>query len=238
MEKDVQSDVREDICKVGRLLYDRGYVASNDGNISVRTGEDEILITPSGVSKGRMDPDMLVRCDLRGNVVAGDASGRFPSSEVKMHLAVYRNRPDARAVVHAHPVYATAFAICRHALEEPYLPELILNFGKIPVADFAMLSTDEVPNSILPYVHDYNGLLLANHGAVAWGKDVWAAFDLMETIEHSAKIFKAVHDLGGGVELSPGQVDHLRGMHEFYRKRASHRDDDAGTANSSKNKGE
>ncbi len=123
---------------------------------------------PSGVSKGRMDPGMLVRCDLQGNVVAGDASGRFPSSEVKMHLAVYRNRPDVRAVVHAHPVYATAFAICRHALEEPYLPELILNFGKIPVADFAMLSTDEVPNSILPYVHDYNGLLLANHGAVAW----------------------------------------------------------------------
>jgi L-fuculose-phosphate aldolase len=108
---------------------------------------------------------------------------------------------------------------------EPYLPELILNFGRIPVTDFAMLSTDEVPRSILPFVHDYNGVLLANHGAVAWGADVWKAFDLMETIEHSAKVYKVVHDLGGGVELDPDQVSRLQGMHDFYRRRASARGD-------------
>ena len=215
------AEAREDVCAVGRLLYERGYVASNDGNISVRCGEDEVLITPSGVSKGRMEPRMLVRCDLSGRPLTCDESGRFPSSEIKMHLEVYRARPEVRAVVHAHPVFATAFAILRKDLDEAYLPELVLNFGKIPVAPFAMLSTDEVPLSIRPYLADYNGLLLANHGALAWGKDVWAAFDLMETIEHSAKIYKAVHDLGGGVELTDGQVAHLEGLRAFYRERAA-----------------
>ena len=215
------AEAREDVCAVGRLLYERGYVASNDGNISVRCGEDEVLITPSGVSKGRMEPRMLVRCDLSGRPLTCDKSGRFPSSEIKMHLEVSRARPDVRAVVHAHPVFATAFAILRKDLDEAYLPELVLNFGKIPVAPFAMLSTDEVPLSIRPYLADYNGLLLANHGALAWGKDVWAAFDLMETIEHSAKIYKAVHDLGGGVELTDGQVAHLEGLRAFYRERAA-----------------
>lgn len=214
------AQAREDVCAVGRLLYERGYVASNDGNISVRCGEDEVLITPSGVSKGRMEPRMLVRCDLSGRPLPDDESGRFPSSEIKMHLEVFRARPDVRAVVHAHPVFATAFAILRKDLDEAYLPELVLNFGKIPVAPFAMLSTDEVPRSIRPYLADYNGLLLANHGALAWGTDVWAAFDLMETIEHSAKIYKAVHDLGGGVELTDGQVAHLEGLRAFYRERA------------------
>ena len=215
------AEAREDVCAVGRLLYERGYVASNDGNISVRCGEDEVLITPSGVSKGRMEPRMLVRCDLSGRPLTCDESGRFPSSEIKMHLEVYRARPDVRAVVHAHPVFATAFAILRKDLDEAYLPELVLNFGKIPVAPVALLSTDEVPLSIRPYLADYNGLLLANHGALAWGKDVWAAFDLMETIEHSAKIYKAVHDLGGGVELTDGQVAHLEGLRAFYRERAA-----------------
>lgn len=215
-----EREARELICQIGKLLYDRGYVASNDGNISVRLGPDRLLITPSGVSKGRMTPSMLVLCDLNGNVAPEDTSGRHPSSEIKMHLRVFAERPDVGAVVHAHPVYATAFAICRHELSEAFLPELVLNFGKIPVAPFAMLSTDEVPKSIEPYLHDYNGLLLANHGALAWGKDAWAAFDLMETIEHSAKIYHAVLQMGEGVELTKDQVDYLTSLRSFYRKRA------------------
>ena len=211
------------ICQVGRLLYDRGYVASNDGNISVRAG-DQIWITPSGVSKGRMTPDMIVRCDLDGAVCTDDTSGRHPSSEAKMHLLVYRELPDVGAVVHAHPVFATAFAVCRHALAEPYLPELVVNFGQIPVTDFAMPSTEEVPASIEPFLHDYRGLLLANHGALAWGDDLWSAFDLMETIEHSAKIYHAVAGLGGGVELTSNQVERLEGLRGFYRQAASHRE--------------
>lgn len=222
MDFESLDEARRQVCQVGRLLYDRGYVASNDGNISVRVG-DELLVTPSGVSKGRMTPDMLVRCRLDGSVVEGDRSGRHPSSETKMHLVLYRERPELRSVVHAHPVYATAFAICRKELADAYLPELIVNFGKVPVAEFAMPSTEEVPQSILPFVHEYNGLLLANHGALAWADGLWAAFDRLETIEHSARIFHAVHLLGGGVQLSERQVGDLIGLRDLYRRSASER---------------
>lgn len=210
--------LRHEICEVGQLLYQRGYVVANDGNISVRVG-DRLLVTPSGVSKGRMEPDMLVLCDLAGEPVPEDASGRHPSSEVKMHCRVYRERPDVGAVVHAHPVHATAFAICRRALDAPYLPELIVNFGSVPVADFAMLSTDEVPESIMPHVHDHEGLLLANHGALAWGRDLWQAFDRMEGIEHTAKIYAQVEALGGGVALDDEQVAQLVALRSFYAQR-------------------
>lgn len=207
--------VREEICEVGKLLYDRGYVVSNDGNISVRTGENEVIITPSGIGKGRMTPEILVKTDLAGNVLEGE---RNPSSEFKMHLEIYRQRPDVTAVVHAHPVTATAFAVCRRELKEAFLPEVIINFGKIPVTDFAMLSTEEVPKSLLPFVQEYNGVLLANHGAIAWGENLWSAFDKLETIEHCAKIYKNILQIGGGVELSEDETEHLIGLRSFYRK--------------------
>lgn len=221
--------LRAEICEVGRLLYDRGYVVANDGNISVRMG-DRLLVTPSGVGKGRMTPDMLVLCDLQGEPLPCDRSGRHPSSEVKMHCRVYRERPDAGAVVHAHPVHATAYAICRRPLGAAYLPEMVLSFGEIPVADFAMLSTDEVPESIMPYVHDHDGLLLANHGALAWGTDLWAAFDRLETIEHTARIYAQVEALGGGVELDGDQVARLKGLRDFYARRFAARDMDIADA--------
>lgn len=217
---------RQEICSVGKLLYERGYVVSNDGNVSVRVDEDTLLVTPSGVGKGRMEPDDLVLCDLDGCVLPEDTSGRHPSSEVQMHALVYAKRPDVRAVVHAHPVTATAFAICRRPLCEAYLCEMVVNLRGIPVADFALPSTDEVPRSILPYVHDHNGMLLANHGALAYGPDLWAAFDLMETIEHTAKVYAQVAAVGGGVELDEGQVDRLLALRSFYRQRASAREDD------------
>ena len=139
---------REAVCRVGKLLYDRGYVAANDGNISMKVGGDRLLITPSGVSKGRMTPDMLLVTDLDGNVLEGD---RHPSSEGKMHLEVYRNRPDVNAVVHAHPPVSTAFAVCRRGLETPYLSELVAGLGQVPCTPFfAMLSTDEVPKASAP----------------------------------------------------------------------------------------
>ena len=130
---------RELICRIGKLLYDRGYVAANDGNISVRVG-GHLVMTPSGVSKGRMTPDMLLVTDLEGNVLEGN---RHPTSEGKMHLAVYRHRPDIQAVVHAHPPVSTAFAACRKGLETPYLAELVVGLGTVPCTpEFAMLSTD------------------------------------------------------------------------------------------------
>ena len=205
---------RELICRVGGLLYDRGYAAANDGNLSVRVGEDRLLITPSGVSKGRMTPDMLLVTDLDGQVVEGD---RHPSSETKMHLMVYRRRPDAGAVVHAHPPVSTAFAVCRRGLETPYLAELAAGLGTVPCTpSFAMLSTDQVPESIAPYLPDHNAVLLANHGALAWGADLWEAFDRLETVEHTAKIVLNAETLGGGVPLTAEEVSRLQGLRGMY----------------------
>ena len=171
---------RETLCQVCLLLYQRGYVVSNDGNVSVRIGEDQVLITPSGVSKGRLTPDMLVVCDLEGRVLAGCL---HPSSESAMHLLVYRERPDVGAVVHAHPPAATAFSICRRPLAQHYLTETISGLGEVPVAPFALPSTSQVPDSLRPIVAGHNGALLANHGAIAWGRDLWQAFDRMEQVE-------------------------------------------------------
>ena len=213
--------VREEICQVCRLLYDRGYVVSNDGNVSVRVAPDRVLITPSGVGKGRMEPDMLVLCDLEGNILDGD---RYPSSESKMHLMVYRERSDVMSVVHAHPPLSTAFAICRRPLKERYLAEMVVGLGEIPVTEFAMLSTEEVPNSVKPFVHDHNAVLLANHGALAWGPTLLSAFDRLETVEQTAKVFYYVERIGGGVEITQEQADTLRAKAGMYAKLAGKRE--------------
>ena len=206
---------RVEICQVGKLLYDRGYVVSNDGNLSLRVAPDRLLVTPSGVGKGRMTPDMLVVTDREGNVLEGD---RHPSSETKMHLEVYRCRPDVQAVVHAHPPVSTAFAVCRQGLETPYLAETVVGLGSVPCTpSFAMLSTDEVPKSIRPYLPDHNAVLLANHGALTWGADLWQAFDRMETVEHTAKIFLNARRIGGAVGLSGRDVQRLHDLEDLYR---------------------
>ena len=206
---------REAVCRVGRLLYDRGYVAANDGNISVKVAENRLLITPSGVSKGRMTPEMLLVTDMDGTVIEGD---RHPTSEGKMHLEVYRGRPDANAVVHAHPPVSTAFAVCRRGLETPYLSELVAGLGQVPcTTSFAMLSPEEVPESVRPYLADHNALLLANHGALAWGGDLWEAFDRLETVEHTAKIVLNAQLLGGGVPLTEEEVERLQSLRGMYQ---------------------
>lgn len=212
--------VREEICAVGRLLYDRGYVVSNDGNISVRVEENTVLITPSGVGKGRMTPDMLVLCDLNGNILEGD---RYPSSESKMHRMVYRERPDVRAVVHAHPPWSTACAICRRPLKERYLAEMVVGLGEIPVTEFAMLSTDEVPDSVRPFVRTHSAVLLTNHGSLAWGPTLLSAFDRLEVVEQTAKIYYYADRMGGAVEITPEQAETLRSMTGFYQKLAEKR---------------
>lgn len=212
---------REEICQICHLLYQRGYVVSNDGNVSVRVEENKILITPSGVGKGRMTPDMLVLCDLEGNVLAGE---RYPSSESKMHLMVYRERTDVMSVVHAHPPVSTAFAICRRPLKERYLSEMVAGLGEVPVTEFAMLSTNEVAESVRPFVHDHNAVLLANHGSLAWGPTLLSAFDRLETVEQTAKVYYYVSRLSGGVEISQEQADTLRSMGDYYRKLAGKRD--------------
>ena len=135
-----------------------------------------------------------------------------------MHLTVYRHRPEVRAVVHAHPPVSTAFAVCRSGLETPYLAELVAGLGKVPCTSaFAMLSTDEVPESIQPYLAEYNAVLLANHGSLAWGETLWEAFDRVEAVEHTAKILRNVQLLGGGVRLTEEETTRLRSLQGMYR---------------------
>ncbi len=204
------------MCAVGKLLYDRGYVAANDGNLSMKVEPDRLLVMPSGVSKGRLTPDMLLVTDLEGNVLEGN---RHPSSETKMHLAVYRGRPDVGAVVHAHPPVSTAFAVCRRGMETPYLSELVTGLGAVPCTpSFAMLSTDQVPRSVEPYLADHCAVLLANHGALTWGEDLWEAFDRMETVEHTAKILLNARLLGDPVALTQEETAELRSMQGMYRQ--------------------
>lgn len=213
---DKLEQMRRELCQVGKLLYDRGYVAANDGNLSMKTAPDRLLVTPSGVSKGRLTPDMLLVTDLEGNVLEGN---RHPSSETKMHLAVYRGRPDVGAVVHAHPPVSTAFAVCRRGMETPYLSELVTGLGAVPCTpSFAMLSTDQVPRSVEPYLADHCAVLLANHGALTWGEDLWEAFDRMETVEHTAKILLNARLLGDPVALTQEETAELRSMQGMYRQ--------------------
>ncbi len=208
-----EEQARADIVEVGRRLWERGYVASNDGNISVRLDETRLITTPKNVSKGFMTPDMMVITDLDGRKISGE---RDPSSELKMHLEVYRNRPDARAVVHAHPPTATGFAVAGIALDRAVLAEVITTLGSIPIAEYATPSTEELPAAVRKYVKAHDGLLLANHGALALAGDVMSAYYRMETIEHFAKISLVARTLGRENILSRDEVERLQGLRGMY----------------------
>ena len=155
--------IRQDIVEVGRRLHVRAYVASNDGNISVRLPDDRLLTTPKGVSKGFMTPDMMVMTDLNGEKISGN---REPSSELLMHLAVYHNRPEVKAVVHAHPPTSTGFAVAGIPLDRAILAEVVTTLGSIPIADYGTPSTPELADAVRKYIKVHDGLLLANHGAL------------------------------------------------------------------------
>jgi L-fuculose-phosphate aldolase len=208
-----ESQARADIVECGRRLWVRGYVASNDGNISVRLDESRLMTTPKNVSKGFMTPDMMVITDMDGRKLAGD---RDPSSELKMHLEVYRQRPDARAVVHAHPPTATGFAVAGIPLDRAVLAEVITTLGSIPIAEYATPSTEELPAAVRKYIKAHDGLLLANHGALAIAGDVYLAYYRMETIEHFARISLVARQLGREHLLSRGEVDRLQGLRGMY----------------------
>jgi L-fuculose-phosphate aldolase len=208
-----EEQVRADIVEIGRRLWERGYVASNDGNISVRIDDKRLITTPKSVSKGFMTADMMVVTDLDGKKLAGE---RDPSSELKMHLQVYRDRPDARAVVHAHPPTATGFAVAGIPLDRAVLAEVVTTLGSIPIAEYATPSTDELPQACSKYLKAHDGLLLANHGALAIGPDLFTAYHRMETIEHFAKISLVTRMLGRENLLSRAEVDRLQGLRGMY----------------------
>lgn len=197
----------EQILEVGRRMYARNYVAANDGNITCRVSPDTLWATPTGVSKGYMTREMLIKVDLEGQVLEGSAA---PSSELKMHLRVYQENPAVRACVHAHPPAATSFAIAGIPLDRPILPEAVVQLGVVPVAPYAAPGTQEVPDSIAPYCRTHNAVLLANHGALTWGNSPLEAYMRMESLEYYAQVTMYTGSvLGRANELTERQIDQL-----------------------------
>ena len=180
-------EAKTEICEYARRLYERGMVAGNDGNLSCRVGENEVWCTPTMESKGYLNPDMLVKVDLDGNVLEGSNK---VSSEVKVHNAIYRENPAARCVIHAHPVTATAFACCGKPVPATLLPEGVVLFGaEIGVAPYAAPGSKELADSVRPFATVAKACLMENHGALTWGPDMKAAYFSMETLESYCKIF-------------------------------------------------
>jgi len=201
-----EKELRQDIVEVGRLVFQKGWVAANDGNISIRMDQDRVLCTPTGVCKGMMHPDDLIVCDMQGNKLHG---AKERTSEIAMHLLVYGMRPDIRGVVHAHPPVATGFAAAGKPLNLALLPEVIIGLGCVPLADYGLPGTPELLEPMKSIVPRYDALLMANHGAVCYGEDVWKAYFRMETVEHYARIALVAELVGGAQVLPRVEVDKL-----------------------------
>jgi len=206
-----QTELRADICEIGRRVWQRGYVAYNDGNISIRLSQDLVLATPTGVSKGFLKPDMLVLVDMMGNQVGGHMK---MSSEILMHLAMYKERCDIGSVVHAHPPYCTGFAVAGESLQRPTLPEFVVALGDVPLAPYGKPSTPELGDTVKPFLKDHDVFMLANHGALSIGADVYQAYYRMETLEQSALISFIARMLGTENEIDSGELPHLRNMRQ------------------------
>jgi len=205
-----EHDLRQEMVRVGRLLWERGYVAATDGNLSARLPSDRLLVTASGISKGFLSDEDMVVMQLDGELVSSNrGKGQRPSSEISMHLEVYRQRPDVNAVVHAHPPLATAFSIAGVSLARCVIPEVIVTLGGIPTAEYATPGTPEVPASIRQAVQDYDAIVLAHHGSLTVGSTLWEAYLRLEKVEHTAAITLAAHQLGQVKALSPQAVEKL-----------------------------
>ena len=195
-------------------MYVRNFVAANDGNISVKTGDNEVWATPTGVSKGYMKKKMLVKVDLDGNILEGTCK---PSSELKMHLRAYQENEEIRAVCHAHPPVCTCYAIAGIPLTAPVLAEAVITLGDVPIAPYAKLGSREVPEAVAPFCHTHNGILLANHGAVTWAEEPYAAWYRLESMEYYANILLITeHILGRQNLLTDEQVGALLAMREKF----------------------
>ena len=196
------------IIEIGKRMYQKNFVAANDGNISCKVDDDMIWTTPTGVSKGFMTEDMMVKMRLDGTVISQGELG--PSSEVKMHLRIYNENPEARGVCHAHPPIGTSFAIAGLSLDRAIYPEALVNLGTVPCVHYEAPGSQGIPDSVAPYARDYNALLLANHGAVAWGPSVMDAWYRLEATEHYAMVIMYTGNIIGKANvLSCEQVGEL-----------------------------
>jgi L-fuculose-phosphate aldolase len=205
-----EQTARRELVRVCHLMYERSYVVSSDGNVSVRLDDGRVLATPTMTCKGRMTEDLIAVTDLTGRSL----NDRRASSELAMHLLIYRERSDARAVCHAHPPNGTAFAVAGLAIDQPILSEVILTLGCVPLAAYGTPSTDELTEAMRPLIKHHNALLMANHGAVAYGSDLWQAWDRLETLEHTAKIAILSRILGGSRNLPADAIEKLINVRE------------------------
>lgn len=205
--------LREEMCRIGRWMQERGFIVAAEGNLSVRLAGGRILATPTGVNKGMMTPGDMVITDSEGRQLSGT---RRVSSEVAMHTVFYRERPDVQAICHAHPVTATGFAAAGRALDQALLPEVVVGLGQVPLVRYATPGTPELGAAIEPYAANYDALLLANHGVVTCGPDLTTAFYRMETVEHFAKILLVAEQAGRPVLLSNREVARLMAARSRY----------------------
>lgn len=208
-------ELREQICDVCHKMWQKGWVAANDGNVSVKLEDGTFLATPTGMSKSFIIPEKLVHIDMEGNILEAEEGCR-PSSEIKMHLRCYREREDVGAVLHAHPPVATGFAVANKPLDEYSMIETVIALGSVPVTPYGTPSTYEVPEAIAPYLGEHDAVLLQNHGALTVGADVITAYYRMETLELFAQISLNAHMLGGAKEISRENIDRLISMREGY----------------------
>lgn len=214
-------EIKKQICEIGKRIYDRGMVAANDGNISVKLNDNEFLCTPTGVSKGFMTPEYICKVDRDGKVI--QANGNFkPSSEIKMHMRVYKERPDVGAVVHAHPMYATGFAIAGIPLTQPIMPEAVITLGCVPIAEYGTPSTEEIPEAVSKYLQSFDAVLLENHGALSYADNLLNAYHKMESVEFYAHLLYISKQLGGPKELSQSQVQRLYEIRRQFGMKGKH----------------
>jgi L-fuculose-phosphate aldolase len=213
----LEQKLRLQICDIGRNLFNKDFIAANDGNISARLSENVILTTPRAVSKGYLEPHTLVKVNLQGEIIEA-AEGYLPSTETKMHLRIYNELPEMNGVVHAHPPYATAFAIKGEALTKMMMPESVIMIGDIPLAEYGTPSTEEIPDSLMPFLGKKTAVLLENHGALTWGGDVMEAYLNMERLEYTAKLTFITRMIDGERELPQHRIDELVALRSFYGK--------------------
>ena len=216
-----EQEIKEQLCDVCHKMWQLGWVAANDGNVSVKLPDGTFLATPTGMSKSFITPEKLVHIDQDGQVLDAPA-GLKPSSEIKMHLRCYKEREDVGAVLHAHPPVATGYAVANKPLDEYSMIETVIALGSIPVTPYGTPSTYEVPDRIAPYLGEHDALLLQNHGALTVGADLITAYYRMETLELFAKISLNAYLLGGAKEISRENIDRLISMREGYQVTGRH----------------
>lgn len=215
---DNEAELRHQLAQFAHMLHGQGFVAATDGNLSVRMDTGRIMVTPSGFSKGMLQADDMIIVDWQGNKLSGT---HHPSSEIGVHLTIYRMRPDVSAVVHAHPCTATGFASSGIALDQPLCSEIAITLGSVPLAPYATPGTQELSESLKPFIPCHDAILMANHGVVTYGSDLRQAYLRMEAVEHYAKVVLTARHLGCTKSLDSRELEKLSAVRSRYRQNGS-----------------